>query len=37
VPLRVCSIAKQAAAGLEAAHLLGTIHRDVKSENIVLL
>ncbi len=36
-PLRVCSIAKQAAAGLEAAHLLGMVHRDVKPENIVLV
>ena len=36
-PLRVCLIAKQAAAGLEAAHLLGMVHRDVKPENIVLV
>jgi eukaryotic-like serine/threonine-protein kinase len=36
-PLRVCSIAKQAAAGLGAAHLLGMVHRDVKPDNIVLL
>ncbi len=37
VPLRVCAIARQAASGLEAAHLLGMVHRDVKPENIVLL
>ena len=36
-PLRVCSIARQAAAGLSAAHLLGMVHRDVKPDNIVLL
>jgi serine/threonine-protein kinase len=36
-PLRVCSIARQAAAGLGAAHLLGMVHRDVKPDNIVLL
>jgi len=36
-PLRACSIAKQAAAGLEAAHRLGMVHRDIKPDNIVLL
>jgi eukaryotic-like serine/threonine-protein kinase len=35
--LRVCSISKQVAAALEAAHQLGMIHRDIKPENIVLL
>jgi serine/threonine protein kinase len=34
---RVCSISKQVAAALEAAHELGMIHRDIKPENIVLL
>jgi serine/threonine protein kinase len=34
---RVCSISKQVAAALEAAHRLGMIHRDIKPENIVLL
>jgi serine/threonine protein kinase len=34
---RVCSISKQVAAALEAAHQLGMIHRDIKPENIVLL
>ncbi|MGA2986174.1 MAG: serine/threonine-protein kinase [Terriglobia bacterium] len=36
-PLRVCAIVKQVAAGLEAAHALGMVHRDVKPENIYLL
>lgn len=36
-PLRVCAIAKQVAAALEAAHALGMIHRDVKPESIYLL
>ncbi len=36
-PLRVCSIAKQAAAGLEAAHRLGMVHRDIKPDNLFLV
>jgi serine/threonine-protein kinase len=36
-PLRACAIAKQVAAGLEAAHALGMVHRDVKPEKIYLL
>ena len=36
-PLRACSIARQAAAGLGAAHQMKMVHRDVKPENIVLV
>jgi serine/threonine-protein kinase len=36
-PRRACALAKQVAAGLEAAHALGMIHRDVKPESIYLL
>jgi serine/threonine protein kinase len=36
-PLRACAIAKQVAAGLEAAHAQGIVHRDVKPEKIYLL
>lgn len=36
-PPRVCSIAKQVAAGLGAAHLLEMVHRGVKPDNIMLL
>lgn len=34
---RVCAIAKQVAAGLEAAHNIGMVHRDVKPDRIYVV
>ncbi len=36
-PIRAVGIVKQACAGIEAAHRLGIIHRDIKPDNIILL
>jgi eukaryotic-like serine/threonine-protein kinase len=36
-PERVCSMARQVASALEAAHGLGMVHRDIKPANIVLV
>ena len=36
-PARAANVARQIAAGLHAAHVMGIVHRDVKPRNIMLI